>query len=479
MMILRLWNLFRLWNLLLVVFICLPRSAEAQSVKVTLIYAFSSVPNLKIPTNTDGSSPQSQLAFGSDGDLYGSTSTGGTNGVGTLFRVTTNGAFTLLGTFSHPDSADRNASLVLAGGTLYGTTASEGVNTNGTIYTVTTNGTVSTLYTFSPLSGSTNSDGAAPEAGLTLGHDGNLYGITTRGGAYGQGTIFKITTNGNLTPLSSFLNNGYSYQIPMVSQLTFGHDGNLYGTSQEDGTNGDGDVFQATTNGGLATFSSFGGPVAGYQPSEGVTLGPDGDFYGTTHNGGTNNNNLGTAYQITPAGAIATLVSFNNTNGAYPAASLTLGSDGALYGSTQYGGTNGANDYFGGTLFRLTTNGAFTPLYSFAGPSNSNYTNALGSQPMSALTQAPDGSFYGTTSKYGPNSSGTIFRLTISPPMTPPPALVIQYYSKNIVLTWNGPTWTLQTAPSLHGTYTNMPSATSPYTNGVAPAGQFFRLIEN
>jgi uncharacterized repeat protein (TIGR03803 family) len=344
---------------------------------------------------------------------------------------------------------------------------------------VTTNGTVSTLSTFSPLLGSTNPDGAAPEAGLTLGHDGDLYGITTRGGAYGQGTIFKITTNGNLTTLSSFPNNGYSYQIPMVSPLTFGLDGNLYGTSQEDGTNGDGDVFQATTNGGIATFSSFGGPVAGYQPSQGVTLGPDGNFYGTTHNGGTNNNNLGTAYQITPAGAIATLVSFNSTNGAYPATSLTLGSDGVLYGSTQNGGTNGPNDYFGGTLFRLTTNGAFTPLYSFAGPSNTNYTNALGSQPMSALTQAPDGSFYGTTSEYGPNSSGTIFKLTILPPATQPPVLNIQYHSKDVVLTWTNLAWTLQAATGLHGTYTNLPAATSPYTNGVGTSAQFFRLIGN
>jgi uncharacterized repeat protein (TIGR03803 family) len=476
MKILRLWNLFRLWNLMLVVFFCLPRSAEAQSLKVTLIYAFSSLTNTKNPTNTDGSSPQSQLAFGTDGSLYGSTSTGGTNGVGTLFRVTTNGAFTLLATFTHPDTADRNAGLVLAGGTLYGTTASEGANTNGTIYTLTTNGTVSTLYTFSPLLGAINLDGAAPEAGLTLGHDGYLYGITTRGGANGQGTIFKITTNGNLTTLSSFPNNGYSYQIPMVSPLTFGLDGNLYGTSQEDGTNGDGDVFQATTNGSLVTLSSFGGPVVGYQPSQGVTLGPDGNFYGTTLRGGSNDDNLGTVYQVTPSGAVATLVSFNSSNGAYPATSLTLGSDGSLYGSTQNGGTN---DYLGGTLFRLTTNGAFTPLYAFAGPSNSNYTNALGSQPISALTQAPDGSFYGATSKYGPNSSGTIFKMTILPPATQPPVLTIQYRSKDVVLTWTNVAWTLQAATGLHGNYTNMPGATSPYTNGVGTTAEFFRLIAN
>jgi uncharacterized repeat protein (TIGR03803 family) len=452
----------------------LPAAAHAQSVQLTMIYAFSrqygigTYNGVPISTNVEGANPESSLAFGSDGCLYGTTSRGGSNGFGTIFRITTNGALTLLGTFSDPDNVGRNAGLTLGpDGNLYGTTLLGGTNGGGDVFQVTTNGAVSTIYSFSAIPDDlTNSDGSVPKVALTLGRDGCLYGTTVEGGAYGEGTIFKITTNGDLATLGNLdlpVDGEYSVE---PSSLTIGQDGNFYGTTSSGGSNNGGTFFRATTNGVLTTL--YSGSGVGSFPTVGLTLGPDGNFYGSTANG---TGLPGTIFRVTPAGALSTLVNFNNTNGASPSGALALGPDGNFYGTTLYGGTN---SYWGGTIFRLTTNGQFTSLYSFAGASNEASTNADGASPSSTLTLAPDGSFYGTTFTMGPNASGTIFKLTI-----PPPTLAIQSLPGNVVLTWDDPAYGLQAATNIDGVFTNIPSAASPFTNAILPNTQFFRLVRN
>jgi len=252
------------------------QTAQAQPAQVLVLYAF---------TNADGMNPYADLCAGQDGNFYGTTVGGGTNGgFGTVFKVTTNGLLTSLvsfagtnGSFSHSELAQGND------GNFYGTTAGGGDNGYGTVFVVTTNGLLTSLVPFA------DTNGAFPYSSLTMGNDGNFYGTTYYGGSNNiLGTIFRVTTNGVLTSLASFNN----------------------------------------TNGA--------NPIAG------LTLGSDGNFYGTTVNGGSSN--LGTAFQITTNGVLNSLVSFNNTNGANPHAGWTPGSDGNFYGTTANGGgatTNG------------------------------------------------------------------------------------------------------------------------------------------
>src|SRR5665213_2244172 len=175
-----------------------------------------------------------------------------------------------------------------------------------------------------------STNGTVPVAGLVAGQDGNFYGTTTNGGTNGgYGTVFKVTTSGVLTTLVSFNNtDGVNPQ----AGLTMGNDGNFYGTTVSGGTNGGwGTVFKVTTNGVLTSLVSFNNTDGSY-PRGTLMLGNDGNLYGTTYFGGSNS--LGTVFKVTTNGVLASLVSFNGANGANPSAGLTLGSDGNFYGTT-------------------------------------------------------------------------------------------------------------------------------------------------
>lgn len=246
-------------------------------------------------------------------------------------------------------------------------------------------------------------NGAWPLAGLTPGTDGNFYGTTEAGGSgtninnivssIGVGTVFQVTTNGTLTTLVSFT---YTNGENPGAALTLGSDGNFYGTTSGGGSGGDGTVFRITTNGVLTTLASFTG-TNGANPQVALAMGPDGAFYGTTEEGGSSND--GTVFQVTTNGMLTPLVSFTNTNGANPYAGLTLGPDGNFYGTTVEGDSN--ED---GTVFRVTTNGTLTTLISFA--------NTNGAYPQAALTLGPNGNFYGTTKVGGNSDDGTVFQVT-------------------------------------------------------------------
>ena len=223
--------------------------------------------------------------------------------------------------------------------------------------------------------------------------------------------MFKVTTNGALTTLVSF----YYYTNGACPQagLTLGNDGNFYGTTSWGGGSGNyyGTVFKVTTNGVLTTLVSFN-RTNGANPN-GLTLANDGNFYGTTANGGSGNG-YGTVFKVGSSmnGGFTTLASFNGSNGTYPSA-LTLGTDGNLYGTTEEGGTDGVGTVFKVTTNETTTNGVLTTLVSFNG-SNGVY-------PFAALTLGTDGNFYGTTDGGGSSGNGTVFRLLLSPAITVQP----------------------------------------------------------
>lgn len=360
--------------------------------------------------------PRADLVLGRDGNLYGTTQFGGTGGFGTVFKITTNGVLTVLASFDgNTTGGDPYGGVTLgADGSFYGTTSFSGPGGVGTVFRVTTNGILTVLHSFSaPTSNGssyTNSDGAYPNAGLTLGADGCFYGVTSQGGTNGSGTVFKITTNGILTTLFSFdalvasgvgstnASGGEPY-----GRMAWGPDGKLYGTASVGGSTSRGTLFKVTTNGAFTTLVNFV-VTNGADPHGGLIVGPDGNLYGTTVNGGTNGG--GTVFRVTTNGVLTTLVNFGYLTGESPEADVTFGPDGNLYGTTTGGGTNAADSW--GTVFRVTTNGDLTTLADF--------TNTNGNDPEGGLTLGSDGNLYGTTYLGGstdPNAAGEIYRLNV------------------------------------------------------------------
>ncbi len=235
-----------------------------------------------------------------------------------------------------------------------------------------------------------------------LARNGDFYGTVADGGLNGDGAAFRLTFTPTDVRLLYSFDEGVDGATPAAA-LVEGADGNFYGTTYQGGTYGYGSVFKMTASGVLTSLYGFTGGNDGGYPYAGVIQGSDGNLYGTTLEFGAYG--FGTAFRLTPNGTLDTLASFDITNGAFPQAGLIQGTDGNLYGSTFDGGSNGF-----GTVFSLTTNGTLTTLCTF------NYTN--GSNPGATLIQGSDGNFYGTASSGGAGGQGTAFRITTNGAVT-------------------------------------------------------------
>ena len=246
-------------------------------------------------------------------------------------------------------------------------------------------------------------DASSPWGGLIQGPDGALYGTTNGGGQYLQGTVYRITLDGHETVLWSF-GSGSDGTNP-YGALVLGSDGNFYGTTYAGGTHSGGIVYQLTPAGVETVLWNFGTVAGdGANPRAGLTLASDGNFYGTTEQGG--GTGWGSVFKITPAGQESVLWSFTDDPGdaQAPWAPLIQASDGNFYGTTALGGAAGW-----GTAFKVTPSGAETVLWSFVPSSNSP---GNGYNPVAPLLEGADGYLYGTTHDGGSvTGAGTVVRL--------------------------------------------------------------------
>jgi uncharacterized repeat protein (TIGR03803 family) len=365
--------------------------------------------SLKSFDNTHGALPWATLVQGDDGNFYGTTQNGGNTacdlGCGTIFEITSIGKVTTFN-FDGTNGSQPFAGLVqAANGDFYGVTTTGGAYDLGTVFKFTPKGGLTTLYSFSA------NTGYGPQGGLVLASDGNFYGTASSGGpAAGQcdpgcGTIFKITPKGEYTTLHNF--NGIPDGGNPLATMLQAPNGKLYGTASDLGNAGSyGTVFTITTDGEFTVVHQFNDTDGAY-PFGGLILGADGNFYGQTDLGGASQNGaFGTVYKMTPSGKVTRLHSFEQTDGDNPVSNLVQGTDGNFYGTASYGGKY---PNFG-TVFKITPSGTFTTLH--------NFDSTDGSYPYAGLIQATNGKFYGATYAGGsstecPYGCGTVFSLSV------------------------------------------------------------------
>ena len=377
---------------------------------VLLLWAATAIPSpaqtfttLVRFAGTNGAGPSAGLVQGTDGTFYGTTLDLGANGQGTVFKVSPSGALKTLYSFGGLDGANPAATLIqAANGTFYGTTSSGGGPGHGTVFKITAAGVFGTVYYF------VGPEGTDP-SGLVQAKDGNFYLTTSLGGTTGYGAVVKITPGGALTTLYDFYcvnpttcPNGTNPHAVLVQATN----GNFYGTTSFGGAYGNGTVFKITPAGTITTLHSFcatynsqGYCSDGGQTSAGLVQAGDGNFYGTTD--GEGDNGEGTVFKITPGGTLTTLYSFGSpaTDGGFPKGGLVQATDGNFYGTTSGFGANGY-----GTIFEITPAGTETTLHNFV-------LTADGGYPQAGLVLATDGNFYGTTYSGGTKGDGTVFRL--------------------------------------------------------------------
>jgi uncharacterized repeat protein (TIGR03803 family) len=373
-------------------------AASAQT--YTILHQFGTM------TGSDGSEPYFvHLIQASDGDFYGTTEYGGTNTVGTVFKITPTGSLTVL--YEFKTNAVNDGEFPEAGvvqgsdGNFYGTAYAGGSNFDGTVFKMTPAGVVTNLHTFTG-----RPDGSTPFSQLIQGADGFFYGTTSAGGARGYGSVFKIDTTGDLTIVYSFTN-GLDGSDPYAGVFQ-GSDGNFYGTTEYGGSTncfgeGCGVVYKVTSAGTLTSLHQFGSTTEdGENPIGGIVEGYDGNYYGATFDGGTNGQ--GTVYRITSAGVLTNLYQFGALayDGLNPRASLVQKSDGYLYGTTFEGGTNGN----AGTLYKIGLTGGLTYVHDFDGvPGDGVFLDA-------SPTEGYDGNLYGTTEMGGTNEEGVVYKVS-------------------------------------------------------------------
>ncbi len=377
-------------------------SGDGTVFRVTADGLTFTVLNTFAGTGGDGSDARSPLVQGVDGVLYGTTSSGG-SGSGIVFAVNTDGSgYQILHSFAggSSDGAGPSAGLILGSdGSLYGTTVYGGANSGGTVFVLSTDGTFfSLLHSFGG-----SGDGRAPQAALIQGSDGQLYGTTADGNGH-RGTVFSIGTDGSGYGIVHAFSQADADGSGPTGALAQGPDGLFYGLALTGGTEGYGTAYRIAGDGsGYTVLHQFIYATDGGQPTGRLALGRDGFFYGVAYIGGPSGN--GTIFKMAPDGSGFTVIhvfDYSGPGGRNPHVGLTLGPDGAFYGVTQQGGNGGAGM---GVVYRVTADGSsFTALHTFT-------SGGYITQADSALALGSDGFLYGVTPETGPSDNGSLFKI--------------------------------------------------------------------
>ena len=343
--------------------------------------------------SVEGCQPQypELLAQGRDGNLYGTTSAGGTVNMGTIFKVTPSGTVTTLYNFSGMDGQNPDAGLILGtDGNLYGTATRGGVNNDGTVFKITPGGAFTKLHDF------TASD-AAPRGGVIEGKNGKFYGTTCS--QFGPWTGYSITSSGTYKHLTN------SVPPCPFSGLILGADGKFYGTSQVGGDSSRGTVFSMTAAGAIKIIYSFDYTHGAYLYSP-VAQGNDGYLYGTTSGGGGPQD--GVVFRLSTNGKKLTVLrefdARQGTDGATPYAGLVAATDGNFYGATAGGANSGPVP--GGDFFSINSTGSdYSMIFAF--------DDVHGALAQATPMQHTNGKIYGLTGRGGPHAGeqGVIYEV--------------------------------------------------------------------
>jgi len=261
--------------------------------------------------------------------------------------------------------------------------------------------TYTKLYTY-PIGAGSYSGIVAPQV-MSQGRDGNFYSTIANNGTHNVGTVYKMTIAGAPTTIYTFCSltscadGGYPF-----GGVTLGFDGNFYGTTQGGGSHAAGTVFKVTPTGTLTTFWNFANGTDDSVPIYTTSLGQDGNMYGVSV--GQYNGQYGAFFKVSASGLFKALRDFNYVNGANPNLP-TQGTDGNFYGTAQFGGDPTCKC---GVVYKATAAGAITVLHTFKGYPTDGY------RPIGILVQGTDGNFYGTTYRGGVNNEGSVFKITPS-----------------------------------------------------------------
>jgi uncharacterized repeat protein (TIGR03803 family) len=370
---------------ILIALVFATRLTQAQT--FTVLYAFGK--------GTDGGTPYADLVRDSVGNLYGTTFSGGTASVGTVFTLDPTGKETVLYNFQGgADGALPVAGLIRgAEGDLYGATVEGGAANHGTIFKLDATGKEIVVHHFK------SADGSYPDASLLRDTAGNLYGATLEGGASNLGTVFMLGRNRTETVLHSFT--GADGRFPYsYGGLIRDANGNFYGTSLAGGASDQGVVFKLNAAGREIILHTFTGGADGGYPYAGLVMDGKGNLYGTTYMGGASGQ--GAIFRVTQGGKETVLYSFTGgADGGNPAARLLRDKKGNFFGTTYYGGASNS-----GVVFKLDKKHNLTVLHSF------DYAND-GGYPTARLIRDANGNLYGTASAGGASNRGTVFKLAL------------------------------------------------------------------
>ncbi|QJE97932.1 choice-of-anchor tandem repeat GloVer-containing protein [Luteolibacter luteus] len=334
--------------------------------------------------------PSAKLVRHANGNLYGTTQSGGAwESGGTFFKIAPDGTIT---TLHHFDAFASSPGEITLGsdGNFYGVCRNGEPYESGNIFRITPDGSYTELHHFT-----LGADGGLPISKLVEGSDGNFYGTTGLGGANDFGTFFKVTPAGVLTTLTDWAQNSIGWSPS--GNIILASDGNFYGAHRSISSGQPSTIYRVTPAGTASVVGDFSSlPGMSETMPTGLMQASDGNFYGATSGGP----NYGTIFKMTPGGTVSILTTFDWANGSEPDGDLVEGPDGDLYSTTYYGGS-----YGGGTAFKVSKTGTHTILVH--GEMGSSFA-----YPYSGLSLEADGSLIGTSMMGGSFQQGSAFRIS-------------------------------------------------------------------